>query len=75
MQPTYVKFGDVLAESGVILLDEEPADLILGVVGGSRGLVGGLSRVVDSVGSREVVSGSSAVLLLVDAGSVCCHLV
>lgn len=66
-----MELGDVLAQGGVILLDEVPAHFIFRVTGVGRGLVGGMGCVV----GRGVVGRSSAVLLLVDAGSVCGHLV
>lgn len=69
---TYVELASVLAQGGVVLLDEVPADLILGVRGGRRGLrgLGSVGRVVGRLG----IGRSSAILLLVHSVSVCCHL-
>lgn len=66
-----MKLGSVLAQGGVVLLDKVPADFILGVGGSGRRLGGSVGCGGRSVGGS--VGRSSAILLLVDSVSVCCH--
>ncbi len=60
-----------LAQSGVVLLDEVPANLILGQVAVSRGVGGGVNR----AGGRGVLLGRDLVLLLLNEAAVGGHLV
>ena len=60
-----------LAQSGVILLDKVPANLILGQVAVSRGIGAG----VDRGSGHGVLLGRGLVLLLLDEAAVGGHLV
>lgn len=63
---TYVELVGVLAHGGVVLLDEEPANLIFGVAGSLRGFGGNGWR-------RVGWSGSSGAILLLVVDAVRCH--
>lgn len=66
MWATYVELARVLAQGSVVLLNEVPANLILG---GGRRVVGSTLRSVGRNGRC-----GSILLLLVVAIAVCCHI-